>query len=150
MGLRLICPHCRAKASLASRSCLHCGADLSRLPAEQRQYYVDSPEPEHLASAGVERSVPQSPSGEVVFDEANSWYEESEHDQLVPDAANVSLCEALDRILNKGAVVVGEVMISVANIDLIFLGLQLILTSIDTARELRSASQVGASPGAAT
>ncbi|MFA5110624.1 MAG: gas vesicle protein [Desulfobaccales bacterium] len=94
--------------------------------------------------------MPQSPSGEVVFDEANSWYEESEHDQLVPDAANVSLCEALDRILNKGAVVVGEVMISVANIDLIFLGLQLILTSIDTARELRSASQVGASPGAAT
>lgn len=50
----------------------------------------------------------------------------------------VSLCEALDRILNKGAVVVGEVMISVANIDLLYLGLQLILTSIDTARELRS------------
>ena len=49
----------------------------------------------------------------------------------------VSLCEALDRILNKGAVVSGEVMISVANIDLIYLGLQLILSSLETARELK-------------
>jgi hypothetical protein len=54
------------------------------------------------------------------------------------DAEHVSLCEALDRILNKGAVVAGEVTISVADIDLIYLGLQLILTSIETARELRS------------
>lgn len=46
---------------------------------------------------------------------------------------NVSLCEALDRILNKGAVIGGEVTISVANIDLIYLGLQLILTSVETA-----------------
>jgi hypothetical protein len=34
------------------------------------------------------------------------------------ETENVSLCEALDRILNKGAVIVGEVVISVANIDL--------------------------------
>jgi len=48
----------------------------------------------------------------------------------------VSLCEALDRILNKGVVVVGEVTISVANVDLIHLSLQAILTSIETARKL--------------
>ena len=42
----------------------------------------------------------------------------------------VSLCEAIDRILNKGAVVTGDVMISVADIDLVYLGLQCILTSI--------------------
>lgn len=46
----------------------------------------------------------------------------------------VSLCEAIDRILNKGAVVTGDVMISVADIDLVYLGLQCILTSIETAR----------------
>ena len=46
----------------------------------------------------------------------------------------VSLCEALVRILNKGAVVTGDVMISVADIDLVYLGLQCILTSIETAR----------------
>ena len=51
------------------------------------------------------------------------------------DGERVSLCEALDRVLNKGAVVVGEVAISVANVELVYLGLQLVLTSIETARE---------------
>ena len=46
----------------------------------------------------------------------------------------ISLCETLDRVLNKGAVIVGDVMISVADIDLIYLGLQVILTSVETAR----------------
>lgn len=48
---------------------------------------------------------------------------------------HISLCEALDRILNKGAVIVGDVTISVADVDLIYLGLQIILTSIETARK---------------
>jgi len=58
------------------------------------------------------------------------------HDISLDETEHVSLCEALDRILNKGAVVVGEVTISVANIDLIYLGLQVMLTSIETAREV--------------
>ena len=57
------------------------------------------------------------------------------YDDSIDEREQISLCEALDRVLNKGAVVVGEVTISVANIDLIYLGLQLILTSIETARE---------------
>jgi hypothetical protein len=48
---------------------------------------------------------------------------------------HVTLCEALDRVLNKGAVVAGEITLSVANIDLIYVSLQLIVTSIETARE---------------
>ena len=51
----------------------------------------------------------------------------------------MSLCEALDRILNKGAVLFGEVMISVADIDLVYLGLQVILASMETARGLKPA-----------
>jgi hypothetical protein len=51
------------------------------------------------------------------------------------ETEHLSICEALDRILNKGAVVVGEVTISVANVDLIYLSLQLIVASIETARE---------------
>lgn len=51
------------------------------------------------------------------------------------DAERISLCETLDRVLNKGVVVAGEVMISVANIDLIYLGLQLVLTSVESARQ---------------
>jgi len=57
-------------------------------------------------------------------------------DFSLDEREHISLCEALDRILNKGAVVVGEVTISVANIDLLYLGLQIILTSIETAREI--------------
>jgi hypothetical protein len=45
-----------------------------------------------------------------------------------------SICEVLDRVLNKGAVIDGEATISVAGIDLVYLGLKLILTSIETAR----------------
>ena len=54
----------------------------------------------------------------------------------------VSLAEVLDRVLNKGAVAVGEVVISVAGIDLIYLGVNLVLTSVETARS----SQQGTEP----
>lgn len=49
---------------------------------------------------------------------------------------HVTLCEALDRVLNKGAVVAGEITISVANVDLIYLGVQLVITSIESARQM--------------
>lgn len=50
------------------------------------------------------------------------------------DAHRPSLCDVLDRVLNKGAVIDGEATISVAGIDLVYLGLRLVLTSIETAR----------------
>lgn len=46
----------------------------------------------------------------------------------------VSLCEVLDRVLNKGAVVTGEVVISVAGIDLLYVGLNVLVSSIETMR----------------
>jgi hypothetical protein len=46
----------------------------------------------------------------------------------------VSLAEVLDRVLTKGVVVTGEVVLSVAGIDLVYLGLNVALTSIETAR----------------
>jgi gas vesicle structural protein len=55
-------------------------------------------------------------------------------DLSIDEYENLSLCEALDRVLNKGAVVVGELTISVADVDLLYLGLQVILSSIETAR----------------
>jgi hypothetical protein len=45
------------------------------------------------------------------------------------DTQRVSLCEILDRILNKGVVMAGEVTISVADVDLISLDLRMVLTS---------------------
>ena len=48
---------------------------------------------------------------------------------------SASLCEVLDRVLTKGVVVHGDITISVADIDLLYLGLRLMLTSIETARK---------------
>ena len=56
------------------------------------------------------------------------------NDLAMEEAEHLSLCEALDRVLNKGAVIAGEVTISVANVDLIYLGLQVVLASVETIR----------------
>lgn len=53
----------------------------------------------------------------------------------------VSLCEALDRVLRKGAVLVGEVTISVADVDLLYLGLQAVLGSVETIRRSHEAAR---------
>jgi hypothetical protein len=55
-------------------------------------------------------------------------------DDQVATQQHVSLCEVLDRVLTKGVVVKGDVVISVANVDLLYLGLQLVLCSADTAQ----------------
>ena len=44
----------------------------------------------------------------------------------------VSLCELLDRVLNKGAVLTGEIVISVADIELLYVGLSLVISSVQT------------------
>lgn len=54
-----------------------------------------------------------------------------------PDRSDehMSLCEAVDRLLHKGVVLRGEITISVADIELVYLGLQVLLASADTARQ---------------
>jgi len=44
----------------------------------------------------------------------------------------VSVCELLDRVLNKGAVLTGELTISVAGIELLYVGLSLVISSVET------------------
>lgn len=46
----------------------------------------------------------------------------------------LTLAEIVNRVLDRGAVISGDVMISVAGIDLVYLGLQVVLTSVETAR----------------
>jgi hypothetical protein len=72
----------------------------------------------------------------------NSSYDITANNAIEPlptveNQERISLCEALDRMLNKGVVVAGEVVISVADIDLIYLNLQLLLTSVETASRQR-------------
>ena len=52
----------------------------------------------------------------------------------------VTLVDALDKVLEKGAVINGEIVIRVADVDLAFLGLRLLLTSISKAEELSGRS----------
>lgn len=40
-----------------------------------------------------------------------------------------SLCDVLDRVLDKGAVASGEITLSLAGIDLVYLNLKLLLAS---------------------
>ena len=53
---------------------------------------------------------------------------------------NIALVDALDKVLEKGAVVNGDLVISVADVDLVFLGLRLILTSVSKAEEVSGKS----------
>lgn len=53
--------------------------------------------------------------------------------ELTPEDA--SLLELVDRLLNKGVVLAGEATISVAGIDLIYLGLNVVLAAVETMNE---------------
>jgi hypothetical protein len=48
-----------------------------------------------------------------------------------PDTDELSLLELADRLLNRGVVITGEAMISVAGVDLIYLGLNVVLTAAE-------------------
>ncbi len=45
----------------------------------------------------------------------------------------VSLLDILDHVLNSGVVIHGSLVISLAGVDLVYLGLNVILTSVETA-----------------
>ncbi len=52
------------------------------------------------------------------------------------ESTDVSLLETLDHVLNRGLVIAGEITISVADIDLIFVGLNVLVSSVETAHEV--------------
>ncbi len=47
--------------------------------------------------------------------------------------SDISLLDILDHVLNAGVVIQGSLVISVAGVDLIYLGLSVVLTSVETA-----------------
>jgi hypothetical protein len=64
----------------------------------------------------------------------------SDFDQIIMgeerEETDISLLETLDHVLNRGLVIAGEITISVADIDLIFLGLNVLVSSVETANEV--------------
>ena len=58
---------------------------------------------------------------------------------VITKSKDVTLLEVLDRVLNKGVVITGDIVISVADVDLVYLGLKLLLSSVETMERLRGA-----------
>ena len=53
---------------------------------------------------------------------------------MVDADEELTLLELLDRLLDKGIVITGELVISIADVDLIYVGLKLIISSVETLR----------------
>lgn len=68
-----------------------------------------------------------SAPGTIVFADTN------EGDQL-------ALLDILDHVLNQGVILRGNLVISLAGVDLVYVGLDVILTSIETAMRYIHAS----------
>ena len=57
--------------------------------------------------------------------ENRQWMEVEDEDEL-------SVLETLDHVLSRGLVIAGDVTIAVANVDLVFVGVNLLLGSVET------------------
>lgn len=57
------------------------------------------------------------------------------NENIIDQSKDVTILELLDRVLNKGVVITGDIVISVADIDLVYLGVKLLLTSVETMQQ---------------
>ena len=60
------------------------------------------------------------------------------HDDVINESKDITILELLDRVLNKGVILTGDIVISVADIDLVYLGVKLMLSSVETMEQIRS------------
>ena len=64
------------------------------------------------------------------------------YDNEIDRSKEITILELLDRVLNKGVIITGDVVISVADVDLVYLGLKLMLSSVETMEQLKSGQSV--------
>ncbi|MEI8186630.1 MAG: gas vesicle protein [Chlorobiaceae bacterium] len=50
----------------------------------------------------------------------------------------ITILDILDRVLTKGVVITGDIVISVADIDLIYFGLRVLLSSVETMENMKA------------
>jgi hypothetical protein len=60
------------------------------------------------------------------------------YDDVIDRAKDITILELLDRVLNKGVILTGVIVISVADVDLVYLGVKLMLSSVETMEQLKS------------
>ena len=53
-------------------------------------------------------------------------------ENVIDQSKDITILEIIDRVLNKGVVLTGDIVISVADIDLVYLGVKLLLSSVET------------------
>ena len=63
-------------------------------------------------------------------------------DKMPLKSEEVTLLEILDRVLDKGVVISGDIVISVADIDLIYLGLRVLLSSVETMEKMKRGEEL--------
>jgi len=81
--------------------------------------------------SAIEPQVPLDVSGAGSGDERSVSHRSTEEE--------VTLLELLDRVLDKGVVLSGDITLSVADVDLVYVGLRVLLSSVETAQRLDSA-----------
>jgi len=57
--------------------------------------------------------------------------------QTLVEAREVTLLDLVDRAVDHGVILAGDITIAVADIDLIYVGLQVLLASVERVQELR-------------
>ena len=48
------------------------------------------------------------------------------NDNVIDRSKDITILEVLDRVLNKGVILTGDIVISVADVDLVYLGVKLL------------------------
>lgn len=61
-------------------------------------------------------------------------------DDLLIKSKDVTLIEVLDRVLHKGIVIRGDVIISVADVDLVYIGLNVLISSVAKLEQIKGSS----------
>ena len=63
--------------------------------------------------------------------------ERSRMSRDLPLEQQITLIELVDRVLNKGVVVSGDITLAVADVDLVYVGLRVLLASVGTMERLQ-------------
>ena len=58
--------------------------------------------------------------------------------QALMDAREVTLLDLVDRAVDHGVILAGDITIAVADVDLIYVGLQVVLASVERVQEPRA------------
>lgn len=61
---------------------------------------------------------------------------------VIDQSKDITILELLDRVLNKGVILTGDIVISVADVDLVYLGVKLLLSSVETMEHLKSGKPI--------